>query len=182
MGSRFQFLGIVIGFLVFISSLSLAGEIYRWTDEKGTLHFTDDLSKIPPGFVKQATRIEVPEDILKDDEESSGSRKGGSDERVEKELKEIDRKIEARRDVERRISRIEEEMKRSQDRLKEIEQIEKEDFNTYQPFRDQRRGRWVPVASPYEEEKRHLEGRIAVLQKEMNFLQEKLAEIIRSLH
>jgi hypothetical protein len=182
MGPRFQFPGAVIGLLLFIVSVSLAGEIYRWTDEKGTLHFTDDISKIPARFIEQATKIEVSEDTLRDDEERNEAKKDEGGERVKEELREMDRKVEARKKVERRISAIEREMKRSEDRLKEIEQLEKEDLNYYQLFKDQRRGRWVPVASPYEDEKRRLEGRIAVLQKEMNSLQEKLSEIIRSLN
>ena len=141
MGPRFQFPGAVIGLLLFIVSVSLAGEIYRWTDEKGTLHFTDDISKIPARFIEQATKIEVSEDTLRDDEESNETKKDESGERVKEELREMDRKVEARRNVERRISAIEREMKRSEDRLKEIEQLEKEDLNYDQPFKDQRRGR-----------------------------------------
>jgi clan AA aspartic protease (TIGR02281 family) len=56
---------------IIIISIALAfpcyGEMYKWVDEKGTVHFTDDLSKIPEKYQsdvetrKPATEISVPE-------------------------------------------------------------------------------------------------------------------------
>jgi hypothetical protein len=43
-----------------------SGEVYRWTDEKGTVYFTDDDSKIPEQDSDQAERVEVREEILKE--------------------------------------------------------------------------------------------------------------------
>jgi hypothetical protein len=40
-----------------------SGEIYPWTDEKGTLHFTDNESKIPGQYSGRAKRLEVREEI-----------------------------------------------------------------------------------------------------------------------
>lgn len=37
-----------IGVVFFLGSTSFAEEIYTWTDESGTIHFTDSLQKIPP--------------------------------------------------------------------------------------------------------------------------------------
>ncbi len=41
-------------FLLLLAGLAFAaplyGEMYRWTDEKGTVHFTDDPSRIPEKF------------------------------------------------------------------------------------------------------------------------------------
>ncbi len=34
--------------LLFLSSRPAAPEIYQWTDDQGTVHFTDELSAIPP--------------------------------------------------------------------------------------------------------------------------------------
>ena len=39
--------------LVLVSSVVSAQEIYRWTDEKGAVHFTDDLSLIPEKYRDQ---------------------------------------------------------------------------------------------------------------------------------
>jgi lipopolysaccharide export system permease protein len=33
--------------ILFLIVPSFSGEVYRWTDEGGTIHFTDDRSKIP---------------------------------------------------------------------------------------------------------------------------------------
>ena len=43
-------------FLVFLltSTVSFSAEIYRWTDEKGTVHFTDDPTRIPERYSNQA--------------------------------------------------------------------------------------------------------------------------------
>ena len=35
-------------------SLAARGEIYRWTDEQGRLHFTQSLDKVPPRYRAQA--------------------------------------------------------------------------------------------------------------------------------
>ena len=36
-----------------------SGEIYHWVDEKGTTHFTDDISKIPERYIDQAEKLKV---------------------------------------------------------------------------------------------------------------------------
>jgi hypothetical protein len=43
--------------LLLISSVVSAQEIYRWTDEKGVAHFTDDPSLIPEKYRDQ-TKME----------------------------------------------------------------------------------------------------------------------------
>ena len=72
-------------------------------------------------------------------------------------------------------------MKVSQERIKEIEVYEKEYFNYYQPVKDPKTGKWVPIGSPYYDEKRRLKAQIEALQKELALLEEKLLEITRSL-
>jgi hypothetical protein len=44
----------LIGGVLLVVSTSVAEEIYTWTDESGTIHFTDSIQKIPPEFRKQA--------------------------------------------------------------------------------------------------------------------------------
>ena len=43
---------ILIG-LIFYCAASLGQEIYQWVDEKGTIHFADDLSLVPERYRKQ---------------------------------------------------------------------------------------------------------------------------------
>jgi hypothetical protein len=65
--------------------------------------------------------------------------------------------------------------------LKEIEELEKVDYEYYIPFRDPRTGRFVAVASPYYDEKVRLTKRVEIIRAEIDFLEEKIAEIKRSL-
>ena len=36
------------------------GEMYKWVDEKGTIHFADDLSNIPERFRAEAEKRDTP--------------------------------------------------------------------------------------------------------------------------
>ncbi len=45
-----------------VSSLVFAQEIYRWTDEKGTLHFADDLSLVPERYRHQVQKKKPPKE------------------------------------------------------------------------------------------------------------------------
>ena len=40
------------------------GEMYKWVDEKGTVHFTDDLSTIPEKYRQDAETRKAPKEIL----------------------------------------------------------------------------------------------------------------------
>ena len=50
---------VFVVFLLFTPSFS-HGEMYRWVDEKGTLHFTDDLTKIPEQYRSDAELRKTP--------------------------------------------------------------------------------------------------------------------------
>ena len=39
------------------------GEMYRWVDEKGTLHFGDDLSKVPEKYRSDAEMRKAPKEM-----------------------------------------------------------------------------------------------------------------------
>jgi len=39
------------------------GQMYKWVDEKGTVHFTDDLSKIPDKYRPDAETRKVPKEV-----------------------------------------------------------------------------------------------------------------------
>ena len=55
---------IFLVFILFLFFFSQAGgqEIYRWTDEKGTLHFSDDLTLVPEKYRDQFTQKKPPKE------------------------------------------------------------------------------------------------------------------------
>jgi hypothetical protein len=56
---------------IFISTPGF-GQVYKWVDEKGTVHFTDDVTKIPEKQRPKTDKIGVPEEIIgKSEGESS---------------------------------------------------------------------------------------------------------------
>ena len=167
-------------FMLFLfGPFSYSAEIYRWTDDKGTVHFTDDPSSIPERYSKQGQKTYAPEE--KTDNLPPPPKPDDRSDRVKTYLQEIDKKIETKKKIEGRISALEEESLAIQERLKVIEELEREDFQYYQPFRDRRTGNWVNVASPYYDEKRRLESRRDSINKELLPLQEELTKIKRSL-
>ena len=52
-------LSIIIG-LVVCYGVSFGQETYQWVDEKGTVHFTDDVGKIPEKYQDQVKKKETP--------------------------------------------------------------------------------------------------------------------------
>lgn len=46
--------------LALIGRSTLAGEMYRWVDEKGVVHFTDNLHNIPEPYRSNTGRIKTP--------------------------------------------------------------------------------------------------------------------------
>ena len=121
----------------------------------------------------------VSEETLKE-VEKIGKPEEKSD-RVKDYLENIEKKIELKKSMEKKISELEEELRLSEERLKRIEEYEREYYFYYQPFRDPRTGKWVPVASPYYEEKRSLKAKINAVQVEIKSIQEKLSQLMRSL-
>jgi len=167
-------------FIFFLTpSVSFSGEIYRWTDEKGTVHFTDDPSSIPERYSKQGEKIHAPEEKARDLQPPP--KPDDRSDRVKAYLKEINKKIETKKKIEGRISMLEKELTSIEERLRAIEELEREDFLYYQPFRDPKTGNWVKVASPYYDEKRRLERRRDSINGEILPLQEELSKINRSL-
>ncbi len=49
---------ILIAGMLFFSGWIFAQEVYRWVDEKGTVHFTDDLSQVPEKY-REKIRKEI---------------------------------------------------------------------------------------------------------------------------
>jgi clan AA aspartic protease (TIGR02281 family) len=50
-------------FIMFLSISPCYGEMYKWVDEKGTLHFADDLSKVPEKYRHEAEIRKAPKEI-----------------------------------------------------------------------------------------------------------------------
>lgn len=51
---------LILVLLILSSPLVFAQEIYQWVDEKGTVHFTDDLGKIPEIYQDQMKERKTP--------------------------------------------------------------------------------------------------------------------------
>jgi len=58
---RHAFLLIIL--LVIVGSPAYA-EVYKWVDEKGTVHFTDDFSKIPEKYRPDAQSQKTPKEFF----------------------------------------------------------------------------------------------------------------------
>jgi hypothetical protein len=177
---------IILVFFFVLSPFSFSGEVYRWTDEQGTVHFTDDLSNIPEQYLDQVIKRKGPEEPSKkvekrDKAEKEKSKKDESQDRVKKYLKDIDKKIEEKKKLEKRISKLEEDLKTAEARLKEIEEKEKEYFNYHQPSRGSKKGKWTSVGTPYTAEKKKIETRIKDIKRELGPLRERVSKINRSL-
>jgi len=52
---------IIISFIFFISEISFA-EVYKWVDEKGVVHFTDDITQIPEKYRPKTEKMGIPEE------------------------------------------------------------------------------------------------------------------------
>jgi uncharacterized membrane protein required for colicin V production len=51
---------IVIAALLLFSSAAFGQEVYRWVDEQGTVHFTDDLGQVPEKYRDKIQKKEPP--------------------------------------------------------------------------------------------------------------------------
>jgi Domain of unknown function (DUF4124) len=180
--------------LSFSIPVLFSGEIYRWTDEKGVVYFTDDISNVPARYRSQVDKREVTEEISKEAEKQIVPGRGPEvsaektkppvkqeekPDRVREYLKAIEEKIEEKRMIEKKISKLEEEKKGAEERIKQLEKDEEENYPLMQPYRS--RGRFVPVESPHYREKVKLANRIKSIKEEIATLEERLSNIRRSL-
>jgi hypothetical protein len=67
---------IIIIFLVFISTPGIT-QVYKWMDDKGGVHFSDDMTKIPDKYRPKTEKIAVPDEKseTKIDRDSSQKKK-----------------------------------------------------------------------------------------------------------
>jgi len=67
--------GLIILLLIFIPSYSL-GDVYKWVDEKGVVHFTDDMIQIPEKNRPTVETISFPEEKVETKREGYSSHPG----------------------------------------------------------------------------------------------------------
>jgi hypothetical protein len=53
---------IVIAALLLLASVAFGQEVYRWVDEQGVIHFTDDLGQVPEKYRDQVQRKKPPKE------------------------------------------------------------------------------------------------------------------------
>ncbi len=53
---------VLLAFFVFLMSRMSFGEVYKWVDEKGVTHFTDDMTQVPERFKPKAETIDTSEE------------------------------------------------------------------------------------------------------------------------
>jgi predicted nucleic acid-binding Zn-ribbon protein len=69
---------LIIFLFLFVAHLSF-GEAYKWVDEKGALHFTDDIMQIPEQYRPTAERIGLTEEKIDTKMEDKSLPKGKED-------------------------------------------------------------------------------------------------------
>ena len=87
---------VLIGALILLSAVcpSYAKEVYKWVDEKGTIHFSEDESSVPEEYREQAEKKSVPEESKQPEEKvkvKKQDRKGAKDRLAVKEKERINR-------------------------------------------------------------------------------------------
>ena len=63
--------------LFFLNNPSLAKEIYKWVDEKGTVHFSEDESSVPEDYREQTEKKPVPEEAKPPEERAKVKKQDG---------------------------------------------------------------------------------------------------------
>lgn len=173
-------------FVVFLlAAPSFSQQTYRWTDDKGTVHFTDDPSKIPDRYRDQVISIEAPQSpppkTPPPPRTAPSVEPKESPDRVKQYLNDYDRKVAEIKELEERAVTLEEELKYCEARLKEIDELEKQDLSTSTSYRQQPGSHFPAVLTPYSDEKVKLESRIQEIKPERESLREKISGIRRSL-
>jgi len=175
----------ILLWLFFLPPFLFAGEIYRWTDDKGVVYFTDDFSKIPPQYQKQFEKREMKEEVYEADKKQTIPGKPsmtlqGKPDRTKQDLDIYENKIESKKAIEKKIAGLEEEMKVAEERIKQLKETEEYQHSVTR-YRYDKGGRAnAPIEEPPTERER-LQLRIQNIKKEIAALEEQLSQIKRSL-
>lgn len=65
----------IIAFVAVVANSTAGAEIYSWPDEQGTLHFTEDLGKVPQKFRNKARGADETEPVMEEKATSAPSAK-----------------------------------------------------------------------------------------------------------
>ena len=149
----------ILWWLFFSPTFLFAGEIYRWTDEKGVVHFTDDFSNVPAQYQKQIEKREMKEEVYEADKKQTIPEKPsmtlqGKPDQAKQDLDIYERKIESKKAIEKKIAVLEEEMRAAEERIKQLKETE-EYQRPVTRYRYDRGGRgYVPIEEPPSERER----------------------------
>jgi hypothetical protein len=177
--------------LISPTAFSFSEEIYHWTDDKGSFHFTDDVLNIPAPYLNQVRKREMTRGISNETLERTDSgptsampaektkqpvRREGRSDGVMGYLNTRDKKLEEMRTIEKRISTLEEEMKATEELIKKVE---KEEQDNHPSFRSKNRP--GPVKTPHYREKMKLANEIKAIKEQIATLERRLFEIKKGL-
>jgi hypothetical protein len=96
-----SFSWIILITILFYAPFLFSGEIYRWTDERRTVRYTDDASKIHEEYSEQAERMEIPEEMQKETGRTASPERNS--ERVKDYLEDLDKRIRRRKEWRKRF-------------------------------------------------------------------------------
>jgi hypothetical protein len=70
---------VLAGALIFLSAVcpSSAKEVYKWVDEKGTVHFSEDESSVPEQYRGRAEKKSMPEEAKPPEEKATTKKQEG---------------------------------------------------------------------------------------------------------
>jgi hypothetical protein len=185
---------IILFCLISPTAFSFSEEIYHWTDDKGSVHFTDDISNIPAPYQNQVRKRDMTRGISNETLEQTVSgpasampaqktkqpaKQEGSPGRVMGTLNTRDKKLEEQKAIEKRISTLEGEMKATEELIKKVEKEEQDNHPSVQRFPS--KDRPAPVKTPHYREKMKLADEIKAIQEEIATLERRLSEIKKGL-
>jgi TolA-binding protein len=185
---------VILFCLISPTAFSFSEEIYHWTDDKGSVHFTDDVSTIPAPYQNQVRKRDMTRGISNEPLEQTVSRPAsampaqktkqpakqeGSPGRVMGTLNTRDKKREEQKAIEQRISTLDGEMKATEELIKNIEKEEQDNHPSVQ--RHLSKYGTLPAKTPHYREKMKLADEVKAIQEEIATLKRRLSEINRGL-
>jgi len=86
-------IGVLIAALIFFSAVcpSSGKEVYKWVDEKGTVHFSEDESSVPEAYRGRVEKKPMPEEARPPEEKATPRKQDGKKAKDRPALKEKER-------------------------------------------------------------------------------------------
>jgi len=84
---------LLVGALILLSAVwpSFAKEFYKWVDENGTVHFSEDESSVPEEYRERAEKKSMPEEAKPPEEKPTPKKQDGKKAKAVKEKERIDK-------------------------------------------------------------------------------------------